>query len=209
MVFTSFEAVFYSAVFLLPGYIIKNVLDRLLPPPKYSDAKYFMVCFFFSTLNFVIFGWAYSLVRARVFICSLWYWILPSFISLGGAFILALLIGRIRQKGWMQTLLSELNPNYPYPTAWDYWFSKSEPFWVIVTLTNGDKIYGKYGRESYAASYVSGHDLYLESIYSIETMKNSNLKWNEVAGDKGILILGDTIKCIEFREDGCGENYEN
>ncbi len=100
-------------------------------------------------------------------------------------------------------MLSGLNPNHSYPTAWDYWFSKSESSWVIVTLTNEDKIYGKYGPKSYASSYADGHDLYLESVYIIETAKDTNLNWDEISGDKGVLILGDTIKCIEFRENSC------
>ncbi len=99
MVLASFEVVFYSGIFLLPGYIIKNILDYLFPPPKHSDAKYFMFCFFFSALNLIIFGWAYSLVLRKVSIYSPWYWILLLVITLGGASFLAMLIGFVRQKG--------------------------------------------------------------------------------------------------------------
>lgn len=45
MTIDSFEVVFYTCIFLLPGFIIKSIMDTLVPPIKHNDTKYFfLVC---------------------------------------------------------------------------------------------------------------------------------------------------------------------
>ena len=42
MTIDSFEVVFYTCIFLLPGFIIKSIMDTLVPPIKHNDTKYFL-----------------------------------------------------------------------------------------------------------------------------------------------------------------------
>ena len=40
MTIDSFEVVFYTCIFLLPGFIIKSIMDTFLPPVgKYQQGK--------------------------------------------------------------------------------------------------------------------------------------------------------------------------
>ena len=194
MVFENFKVVFYTGIFLLPGYIIKSILDYLVPPQRHNDAKYYLFCFFFSILNCAVWSWAYVLVLVKVPAQSGWHWVYLLLITLMGSSALAVIIGFIRQKGWIRDLLSRLHPIHPCPTAWDFHFSKQKSSWVIVTLISGEKIYGKYGENSFAASDIDEHDLYLEKIYALDDHEN----WLSVNGDNGILISGKSISCIEF-----------
>jgi len=58
----TFDVVLYTAIFLLPGYIIKSTFDIFIPPPKHNDTKYFFTCLLYSIINFAVWSWAYILV---------------------------------------------------------------------------------------------------------------------------------------------------
>ena len=51
MTIDSMEVVFYTCIFLLPGFIIKSVMDTLVPPAKHNDSKYFFSCLLYSIVN--------------------------------------------------------------------------------------------------------------------------------------------------------------
>jgi Family of unknown function (DUF6338) len=80
-------------------------------------------------------------------------------------------------------------------TAWDWYFSQKKPAWVIVTLKNGSRVYGLFGRNSFAGNDPDRRDLYLEATYRLL----SNGEWAPNEDTRGILILGDQIAVIEFR----------
>lgn len=194
MTFENLEFVFYTGIFLLPGYIIKSVLDYLVPPQRHNDAKYYMFCFFFSVLNLAVWSWLYVIILTKVPSQSGWHWVCLLLITLLGSSGLAVVIGVIRQKGWMRSLLSWLQPSHPCPTAWDYQFSRQGEAWVIVTLDNGRMICGKYGKESFASSDMDNRDLYIEDVYTI----GDDQKWTRTDNNLGVLIPGKSISYIEF-----------
>ena len=81
------------------------------------------------------------------------------------------------------------------PTAWDYFFSKQESSYVIVTLVDGTKLYGYYSLNSFTSSDPDERDMYIEKLYDEE--------WNTDNEDAGAYIAKEQIKYIEFRK---GEN---
>lgn len=55
----------------------------------------------------------------------------------------------------------------PYPTAWDFFFDRREPAFVLVHLTSGGLLAGYWGARSYAGSFPNDGDIYLEAVYAV------------------------------------------
>ena len=196
MTIDSIEVVFYTCIFLLPGFIIKSVMDTLVPPAKHNDSKYFFSCLLYSIVNCAIWSWAYLLLNKIPEKYSIIYWISLLATTVVGATLLAVIIGVIRQKGAIEWLFEKLRINkiHPAPTAWDYYFSKQEEAWIVVTLKSGKTIYGKFSEHSFSSSDAEERDLYIEKTYIIK----DDMTWEEDEKSKGILIAKEEIETIEF-----------
>lgn len=196
MTIDSFKVVFYTCIFLLPGFIIKSVMDTLVPPIKHNDTKYFFSCLLYSIVNCAVWSWVYLLLNKIFEEHPITYWILLLTITVVGATLLAVFIGIIKQKGFIEWLFAKMSVNkiHPVPTAWDYYFSKQEESWIIVTLKNGKTIYGKFSDQSFAASDPEERDLYIEKTYYIK----EDMTWQEDEKSKGILVSKKEIETIEF-----------
>ncbi len=196
MTIDSLEVVFYTCIFLLPGFIVKSVIDTLVPPPKHNDSKYFFSCLLYSIVNCAIWSWAYLLLNKISEEHPTIYWISLLAITVVGATLLAIFIGVVKQHGFIEWLFSKMKVNkiHPVPTAWDYYFSKQEESWIIVTLKNGKTIYGKFSDHSFASSDAEERDLYIEKTYNIK----EDMTWVEDDKSNGILIAKDEVETIEF-----------
>lgn len=80
-------------------------------------------------------------------------------------------------------------------TAWDWFFSQQRPVWAIVTLKSGARIYGLFGKKSFAGNDPERRDLYLEATFRVL----QNGEWAPNEDTAGALILTDQIGAIEFR----------
>ncbi len=196
MTIDSFDAVFYTCIFLLPGFIIKSVLDMLVPPIKSNDVKYFFSCLLYSIINCAVWSWAYILLNRISKIHPVIYWISLVATTVIGATLIAIIIGFVKQKGFVEWIFSKSNIKkiHPVPTAWDYYFSKQQESWVIVTLKNGKTVYGRFSDQSFASSDNEERDIYIEKIYDID----KDMIWVEDERSNGILITKDEIETIEF-----------
>ena len=196
MTIDSLEVVFYTCAFLLPGFIIKSVLDTLVPPAKHNDSKYFFSCLLYSIVNCAIWSWAYFLLNKISDNHPIIYWISLLATTVVGATLLAFVVGVIKQKGAIEWVFKKMgiNKTHPAPTAWDYYFAKQEESWVVVTLKSGKTIYGKFSEHSFSSSDAEERDLYIEKTYGI----NDDMTWEEDEKSKGILIAKEEIETIEF-----------
>ncbi len=83
----------------------------------------------------------------------------------------------------------------PFPTAWDFFFHKRKRVFVLIHLTNGNKIGGYYGPDSYATSYPREGDIYIEKAIKVD----QEGRFLEVVSDScGILIRKDEYELIEL-----------
>jgi uncharacterized membrane protein YhaH (DUF805 family) len=198
MTINSFDVVLYTSIFLLPGFFIKGVIGFLYPSKRSSDGLYFLSFLAYSLINYAVWGWAYVLVAPLHDTEPTLYWFLLVVITLIGATIVAFVVGLIKQKGLLSAIFNKLhlpiNTINSMPTAWDYWFSKQQPAWVIVTLVNGEKVYGLFAQKSFAASEKDGRDIYIEKVYEYEADK----PWIEVENSMGIYIPKEQINYIEL-----------
>lgn len=81
------------------------------------------------------------------------------------------------------------------PKAWDYVFSQNRYFIVLATLTDGSKVAGGWGTESFASSYPNDEDLYLEVVYSLD---DEGAVERPVPQSGGILLKRSDIRSLEF-----------
>lgn len=95
------------------------------------------------------------------------------------------------------TLLHHPEHHRPYPTAWDYYFRKRQPCFVIARLKDGKALAGYWGRDSYATSFPNDGELYLQAVYRL----NSDGTFGEpIADTRGALIRRDSYVVLEFFE---------
>ena len=95
----------------------------------------------------------------------------------------------------------------PHPTVkpWDYVFEKRKPYWIIVTLTDGKKIAGRYDTSSFASSSPALEQLYLEESWTMNDEGGFEKKRTETAG---IMILAPNIETIEFFQITYEDNHD-
>lgn len=205
MTIDSLEVVFYTCTFLLPGFIIKSIIDTLVPPAKHNDAKYFFSCLSYSIVNCAICSWAYLLLNKISANHPILYWILLLVATLIGATLIGIFIGFIRQKDVIESLLKKLkkikiDKIHPVPNAWDYYFSKGKGNFIIITLIDDTKMYGWYSSKSFSSSDYEERDIYVQKGYNF--IENN---WVEDNESDGFYIPKDQIKFIEFKKENNNE----
>lgn len=196
MTINSFDIVFYTSIFILPGFIIKGIINSLTPPKRISEGLYFLSCLAYSICNLAIWSWLYKIIFPLHISHENWYWLSLIFITILGSLIVAIIIGIIKQKHVIINIFKKLKINIfdTIPTAWDFVFEKQEPSWLIVTLIDDTTIMGLYSNLSYSSSDYEERDIYIEEIYNI----NENEEWIKNNKSKGIYIPKNMIKTIEF-----------
>jgi hypothetical protein len=196
----TFDAVFYTLSFIVPGFIWNSTLFIFVPRRAEETGTVFLRYLTLSCLNYAIWIWLiYLVVRSEFFaqrpVWSAFAWFLIIFIS---PVLLGVITGRLSSQDWLRRLLIRLGlgPIHPIPTAWDYYFSRTAPVWVLATLKDGSHVAGFFGRSSFASSDPRERDLYLEKIFKIV----ENGPWETIPRNRGILISGNQIASIEFWE---------
>ena len=142
MTIDSIDVVFYTCIFLLPGYIIQEIISSLMPIKQYSDTIKLLRILGYSILNLAVWSWLYMRVIGELKSDKVLYWVLLSAITFISSCVTGILIGIIRHKEWLRKIFSKIKIQieHPIPTAWDYKFSKTKDSrWVIVSLSNGEE----------------------------------------------------------------------
>lgn len=198
----SIEVVLYTAIFLLPGYIVSEIIQSFSPSKEVTDNVLFLKCLLFSLVNDSLFSWVYilfwnneSLNKNRAGLIAVFL-----AISIIGSSLLGCAIGLAKYFHVMHILFGKLKISISdsSSSAWQYKFSSLRSArWVIVTQKDGCKVAGRFGKQSMASSAYNNPDLYLQDTYSID--ENNN--WKRVERSDGILILSSAIDIIEFFND--------
>lgn len=200
MIIESYEYVIYTAMFLLPGYLMNWIISILVPQRNGDQTDKVLRYLGYSLLNFTAWIWLFWLIRRNIEVDRTLYWLLLSLAVVVTSSLTGALFGVIRNKGCLRKLFAKfgLQIEHPIPTAWDYKFSKmSTPRWVTVTLVSGKRLRGYLGGNSMASSDEEFRDLYLELSY----IQNEEGKpWEMLPCTDGVWISPDQIAYIEFLE---------
>ncbi|MDI6751363.1 MAG: DUF6338 family protein [bacterium] len=194
---TNLNSIIIIILFIIPGFICERAFSSLVSRERRGTTYIILESISLSCLYYGLFSWAviltlplYDLHKAR-FVFILFGLLFVGPIITGIVWAKIILSDKFRQlQKWLGiTIIS------PIPKAWDSYFSKGIPCWVLITLNDGTKIGGLWGPDSFVSSFPSPEDIYLETL--VEVDENGNFV--EVKEDtKGALIERDKIKFIEF-----------
>jgi hypothetical protein len=197
MTISTYEVVIYTGIFLVPGFIIDEIVTTLKPIKVYSDSVKALRYIGYSVFNLTVWFWLFYLIKTAVDNSSVWYFLLLELSLLATSAISGVVIGLIRKFELLRKLFARFDINilHPVPTAWDYKFSEIyTEKWVIVTLENDKHVYGKFGYASLASSEKDERDIFLEEIWSLGEDDN----WKKRERTDGVWIKATNIKMIEF-----------
>jgi len=176
-----------------PGFISLKIW-RLIYPSRYvsfADSLYEAV--FYGVFNyFIIVTWFPPLMAGKhtaleiiAYVISLV--IVPSLLPFAWKGILKL------------TFVKNITIN-PIPKAWDNFFIRGIPCFMLIHLKDSQIIGGLYAYESAASSYPEAEDLYLQEVWEID---NNGKFTKPVEGTMGLLVNYNTVDYIElFKAEG-------
>jgi len=208
MSFDSLQTIFLIFSFLVPGFIFDSAFSMLIPKKQQAWEHSLLYYFTFSCLNYALCSWlVYLIINSDFFIEHIsWSAIGWLFIILISPFALGIVLGWLAQKDNVRKYLENIGLRFmhPIPNSWDYFFGNTTPKWILVTLKDGHSVAGYFGEKSFAASDLSGRDLYIEKIYRVK----ENEPWEAIADSAGTWLPGELIKHIEFWNITNGGNNE-
>lgn len=195
----NFQTIFYTSVFIVPGYLLYSTIEALTPRMKSNLADNILKFLTITLIHYILWSWPIWLMFNNTFFQEYYFvtFILAIIIVIISPCLLGLIVTKLHQKKTIINILIMLgyNPINPIPTAWDYKLSKmKEITWIIVGLKDDKKFYGKFSTKSYASSKESERDIYIEEVFALE----KGGCWKKHANTDGVLIKGDQIRFIEF-----------
>ena len=200
--FESLTAVIVLIVFLVPGYIWRTVEGRFVALDR--ESKWEMLALGFLTRSTIIYlpilpslylSWLDKWHEHHPWLTSLlsllWLILIPT--------VLGVFTGFGRQKRWLEKFLgwAGLSSFNPIPNAWESYFSQAPNSWIIVTLKNGQRVYGYFGDGSYASSDPKNRDIYVAKTVVVE-----NGQYRLVENTGGVYVPASEILTVEFINEG-------
>lgn len=203
MTLDGIDVVFYTFTYLVPGYIIMEIISTLMPSKKLSEGEKTVRSIAYSVLNLALWRWLFLLIKNLFIEPTLWYWLLNTLAVFLTGGLTGIAIGFVKSKNILHKLLESININaaHPTPTAWDYRFSDGKEYWVEVYISDGKIIRGFYGGNSFTADD-DHRDILIEEVYT----KEDDDEWKKVERTAGVLICPNEIKYIKFYK--VEEKYE-
>jgi hypothetical protein len=178
--------------FFVPGFLALKFYQIVFADEKVDFSKSLYEAIGISCINFAFFFWIIYYINKPSYYENhpFFYYILT--ITL--IFITPLLLTWL----WSRIIKTKIFGKFfvsPEKVPWDWHFSKRESYWIIVTLKDGRKIGGKFGKNSMASASPKPKEIFIEDIWKLDKKCKfiASIKRNQ-----GILITEDIILTIEF-----------
>lgn len=161
------EKLILFAVFVCPGLVSMQVYRLLMPAKAIEWTTAIVEALFYSFVNFVLcfpillgLSWKdFSFLHAH----PIWFSLGVLIVLLVGPLLWPFLfVSAIRSKRLMKHL------QLPYPTAWDAFFDRRQPCFLLVHLNDGSMVGGYFGDGSYASAFPNDGDLYINAVYQLD-----------------------------------------
>lgn len=188
--------------FIIPGFVSIKFYGLLHPADKVDSSKQIIDSLTYSCVSYAIVGLPIIYYKSKLEALDIWeLWILACCILLVLPCILAFTFSKVRQ-------LEVFQKNAPHPILkpWDFVFQQRKYYWVIIELTDGKKIGGKYAGDSFASSYPAPEQIYLEECWHLD---NDDSFERPRGNTEGILVASAKIKTIEFFKFDTGEEDDS
>jgi hypothetical protein len=186
------EKIILFVVFVFPGLVSMHIYRLIMPARGIKSSAAFLEAAFYSILNFVIFLPILAPVAYKGFaVRPDWrvYLEAASILIVGPVLWPALFVITIRSRKLMRHL------QLPYPTAWDAFFDRRNPCFLLVHLKDGGVIGGYFGFDSFAGAFPHEGDLYIEAVYSLD--EDGHFA-GPVEDTQGLLLRRDDYTYIEL-----------
>lgn len=186
--------------FVVPGFIAIKTYE-LLAPSRYTDSSRQLIdAVSYSCLNYGILLWPIYAIETSAIPegypnLYVLFWFCVLFLApIAWVFAWRML----RQWEFLQNIIP-----HPIQKPWDFVFGQRRCYWVIVTLSDGNKVAGKFGPNSFASSAPSEEQIYLEEEWLLNDEGGFDRKAEQSAG---VIILSSDIRTVEFYNSGEDEN---
>jgi len=178
----------------MPGFIINKVVSLILPSieKEKTEGGLILQALAFSCINYAVLSWLIILLYDKRDL----RWLLSVLVLFIGPLIIGLIAANLIKKTFLNIRLTS--------SAWDYYFNKEKPVWILVTLKDGTRIGGFFYNSSFSSS--GGNDIYLEEVWSIEKDGKFDKK---IEDTDGCIIKNEEIKYIEFFKVKPNEEVKN
>lgn len=115
--------------------------------------------------------------------------------------LIAIMAAYVERRGWLADGLAKMglqpmakNPS-PWAAAWI--LHRGEIPMVVVTLKNGEILFGQFGPEATAAVMSGSRDVFLDALYVLDETTGDLVRDEE---SSGIFISGDEIRTVVFSD---------
>jgi Family of unknown function (DUF6338) len=186
----NFESPLFFVFLILAEFISMRVYSLIRPGDQPTLKDSFFEAIAYGTLNIGLMSWAIYLFQATE--------------SMIAKATLAALILAVAPVVWPFALDRVLElaagrglSNYRYKTAWDDFFSRRRPCWLIVHLSDGRRIGGVFSDKSYATLYPTPGHLFIEELWQVDQ------DTGEFTGDapisQGIILKPEDYRFVEIK----------
>lgn len=177
--------------FVIPGFITLKYYDLLTARPPRDSSQQIIDAVAYSCINYAILLGPIVSVEKSDWKSEhpAWYAAFYIFVLLIAPVSWASLFRWVRSWQCFQKVMP-----HPTHTAWDFFFSRRQGCWMVVTLDTGEKIGGRYGSSSFVSS-APATEIYLQEHWVVN--EKGGLARQRV-DTEGILILSKSIRAIEF-----------
>ena len=164
-------------VLIIPGFVSLKVWTLINPTARLKLADYLLDIIAFSTLNFVALSWLLLMVDQSSSV--------PQLVRI----VVRIAVFVVFPAAWPVLLRTILGSRVmrgriinPVPLAWDHFFGKGEPCFVLVHLKNGNVLGGLYTGESFASSYPEPQEIFLSEVWKVDEAGRFQHKIEETKG---------------------------
>jgi hypothetical protein len=176
-------------MFFVPGFISTKIWSLIMPSDYRKISDYLLEVLSYGCINFAIWFYpAYLITKNNNFCWWVYlFWLIVLFIS---PILWPIIIRTI-------LMLNLLKGKIMHPIAkpWDYFFGTGEACYILIHLKSGKLIAGLYGSNSFASSFPSAEELYLEEVWKINEEGEFQ---DKIDGTSGIWISKESFDYIEI-----------
>lgn len=186
------QKMFIFILFFVPGLISLRIWRLLVAAERIDFSTAFYEVLGYGAINFVVVFWLPTLIVGREFWsahrqASIAYLLMGTLVL---PTVWPLLVHRTRI-GLSRHLV------HPTGRAWDHFFGRREPCWVLIHRRDGSVAGGVFAGHSFASDGAGPRDLYLEQLWVVS---DKGAFVSPVPASKGALFFEHDIAAIEFFE---------
>lgn len=184
------DRLFLFLLFFVPGFISIKIYDLLVPSERRDFQSTLAEAIGYSAVNFAVLLPIVAAVYGYGSLKSLWAQVATAYLILLAAPLV-----------WPFLFLRMIRPRFaavfvnPVPKPWGVVCRDLGESWIIVHMSDGRRIGGRYARGSQASSYPADEQIYVKEVWRLDE-DGRFLEPIERTG--GIILSMKDVQAVEF-----------